>query len=343
MYRKFVLILFVFATFSISSLYAQTAEKEPFSRGAGKFVFTEYEPLKNRPITVYYYVPTKGDIKNMRVLFTMHGAERKGRIGVSIWRHFAERDGFIVISPEYNSKIYPGWAYQQGGVIRKRKVVPRERWTYSSIEPIFDYFKRITGSTAEVYDMWGHSAGGQFTHRFALAIPEARLNIAVAANPGTWTFPLIDGLPSKFDKGKVYGWNSSVKGTPMANEESIKRFLARKLYVHIGKLDTATSSKHFPKSKSALSQGKHRLARARNFYKTGKRVARRNGWEFNWEKVELKGVGHDGRGSVYGTWEKLENGRRRLSIDNYTTKSAYYLIFKKDQDTSQHSKKNKKR
>lgn len=88
---------------------------------------------------------------------------------------------------------------------------------------------------------------------------------------------------------KVYNWPFSVKNSPMATNEYLEKAFARRLYVHIGKLDTANSGGGISKL-----QGEHRLARGRNFYKTAKRVARKNHWNFNWEKVEVKNVGHSG-------------------------------------------------
>ncbi len=314
-----------------STTSAQQPERAPYSRGRGNFTFTEYEPLKEKPIQVYYYVPKKGDITKMRVLFAMHGAQRTSSPAIRAWRYFAEREGFIVIAPQYSKKFYREWEYQFGGVAHKGKVQPCEKWTYNSIEAIFDHFKKITGSTAEVYDMFGQSAGGQFTHRFALAMPKARLNIAVAANPGSWTFPLVNGLPSKTIDGKTYSYPYSVKGTPMANDEVLKRFFSCKLYIQIGKNDVATSGKYVPTKDNALSQGKHRLDRARNMYKVSKKLAKKNKWEFNWEKVEVKGVGHGTMGMVYGKYTEDANGKKRYSIDDYTKTSAYYLLFEKDE------------
>ncbi|MBE6181128.1 MAG: hypothetical protein E7148_00315 [Rikenellaceae bacterium] len=329
MIKKLILSFVAIVALATTSLYAQEKQEQLYHRGVGKFVFTEYAPLKNKPITVYYYIPKKGDIKNMRVLFSMHGAERSGKSGIAIWRKFAERDGFIVLSPEYIGKYYREWEYQFGGVARRGKVQPREKWTYNSIEAIFDHFKKHTGSTAEVYDMYGHSAGGQFTHRFALAMPDARLNIGVASNPGNWTFPLAEGLKSK-KTGKVYGWPYSVKGTPLAKDDVLKKYFSRKLYVQVGKLDTATIGKHVPKNDASLTQGKHRLDRGRNAYKTAKKVAKKNGWEFNWGKAEVKDMGHKGRGMAYG---KVNDGKTRYREDNYSKTGAYYLIFQKDKKT----------
>ncbi len=143
------------------SLTAATAQN-PFYRGAGDFVYTDYEPLKDKPVTVYFYIPTKGDIATMRVLFSMHGAERSGKIARDNWQDLAEADGFIVIAPEFSSQYYKENDYQFGGVFTDKtftELRPREQWTYSIIEPLFDYFVYHTNSLAEKYDMQGHSAG----------------------------------------------------------------------------------------------------------------------------------------------------------------------------------------
>lgn len=318
--RKFLLFLAVLLLSASMSLSAQE-QQSLYHRGNGSFLYTEYAPFKEKPITVYYYIPSHGDIKSMRVLFSMHDARRSGKTARAMWRKFAERDGFIVLAPEYSSKIYRGLdPYQHGNVMRRGKARPQEQWIYNTVEAIFDHFKKHTGSTAEVYDMHGHSAGGQFTHRFVMAMPNARLNIAVASNPGSVALPLVEGLRNA-ETGKVYNWPFSVKNSPMATNEYLEKAFARKLYVHIGKLDTANVGGGISKL-----QGEHRVARGRNLYKTAKRVARKNHWEFNWEKVEVKNVGHSGWGMVYGL---KHNKISEYSEDEYLKTSAYYLIYKK--------------
>ncbi|MBR4968872.1 MAG: hypothetical protein IKY57_01785 [Alistipes sp.] len=323
-----IIVCLVAVVVSATPLFAANQDsQELYHRGLGSFIYTEYEPLSELPIDVHYYIPTKGDIKGMRVLFAMHGAGRKPANAAKAWRKFAERDGFVVIAPGFSEEYYKSWQYQRGGVVYKGELQPREKWTYNTIEAIFDHFKKHTGSVAEVYDMYGHSAGGQFTHRFALAMPDARLNIAVAANPGTWTFPLINGLMG--DNGEVYSFPFSVKGTPMANEESIKKFFARKLYLQAGTEDVATSGKWVPTNEASLVQGQTRFERARNMYEVSKKLAKKKGWEFNWEKVEVKGVGHNSSGMIYGTFTEVD-GKKKYDINNITETSAYYLIFQKN-------------
>ena len=77
MFKKSISLLLAMLFVALATpSFAQENIQAPYKRGAGKFVFTEYAPLKDKPITVYYYIPTKGDIKTMRVLFVMHGAQR---------------------------------------------------------------------------------------------------------------------------------------------------------------------------------------------------------------------------------------------------------------------------
>jgi len=66
-------------------------------------------------------------------------------------------------------------------------------------------------------------------------------------------------------------------------------------------------------------------------YKVSKKLAKKNKWEFNWEKVEVKGIGHGTMGMVYGKYTEDANGKKKYSIDDYTKTSAYYLLYEKDE------------
>ena len=325
MMRKILFSLLLVAITSIAAIAQET-----WQRGEHSFVYTGYEPLADKPITVYYFVPSKGDIKTMRVLFSMHGAERKGAPYIETWRYFAEEEGVVVIAPEYTPEN--GWTsndYQLGGLYTDRKLTelnPPEKWTYNTIEAIFDYFKECTGNQAEKYDIHGHSAGGQFVHRLVLTLPNARIRLAVASNPSAWTYPLIDGL--KDEEGKVYGWPYSVKGTPFATEEHVKRYLAAPLIVHLGNADTKTDDPQLDKAKGALAEGPCRFDRGNAFFKASKQLAEEMKTTFAWQRVEVENVGHAGRSIVYGK-KTVVNGKNVFSIDDITTTGAYYLIYKK--------------
>ena len=99
----------VLAVLAFASLEATAQKKVKFIRGAGKIEnFTCYAPLADKPINLWYYIPTTGNIKKMPVLFSMHGAERSGRTQRGAWRNLAEEYGFIVLCPEFlHANGYP--------------------------------------------------------------------------------------------------------------------------------------------------------------------------------------------------------------------------------------------
>lgn len=315
----------LFLLLCLMFVLAGYSQGNPWHRGEGQFEY-EYEHLPGKKITVYFYIPSKGDIASMRVLFAMHGADRDGKVNRFVWQEFAEADGFVVIAPEYAKPQFLENDYQFGGVYSPEgELNPRERWTYNTVEDIFDLFRKWTGSRAEVYDIWGHSAGGQFVHRFTLAMPQARISTAVAANPGSWTFLSADGI--KGESGKIYGWPYSIHGTPFAERDILEKFFSRKLIVQLGNLDTEISGAHVPTDEAALAQGAHRFERGRNFYKESRALAKEMGVAFDWKKIEVEGIGHAGRGMTYGKY-RLVDGKRQYSIDYITRTGAYSLIYR---------------
>ena len=301
-------------------------EKEyDYKRGEDSFEYNPGGLFADRPVTVYTYIPETGDVTKMPILITLHGAERSGRNGIICWSEFAERDGFIVVSPEFSKSMYSENDYQFGGVTdpETHLLRPKAEWTYSIIEPLFDYIREKTGNTSETYHLQGHSAGGQFVHRFLLAVPDARVGTAVACNPGSWTW--VDPSGRIGETSDVFTWPYSVQGTPMADRNNLASFFARKFYVCLGSLDTDTTDSSLPKDKASMCQGKYRLERGRNFFAAAEKIAGSFGLPFSWELSIVDGIGHQGRGMVYG-----KKTGSSYSADNYSETAAYYLIFGKE-------------
>ena len=294
-------------------------------RGDNSFVYKKYTPLADKPVTVYYYIPTKGNIADMPVLFSMHGAERDGTIQRNAWKYFAEANEFIVIAPEYSHENgYAENDYQFGGVFKDSKfneLNPKEKWTYQTIEALFDYFKNETDSKVTTYNIFGHSAGGQFVHRFLLAMPEARVQTAVAANPGSWTFPYIDGILGTDDK--IYGWPYAVKNSPFNTESILTQFFSKKLWIQLGQLDIDENDSSLPKDAPSNAQGLHRLARGRFFYEETKRIAESLNTSYAFHIAEVADAGHSTLRMIYG--RAVSNP---TVISNTGTNCAFDLIFK---------------
>lgn len=318
-------ILALFAM--IVTCRGQVPEKVTFARGAGQCVYAAYEPLKDKPITLYYYIPTRGDIALMPVLFAMHGTKRHGNDARDAWRELAERYGFIVLSPEYSKKLFSTNEYNYGNVSKSTTEFtpqPHALWTYNTIETIFDFFRDATGNLSDKYDIWGHSAGGQFVQRFLLCMPEARVNRAVAANAGTWTFLATDGVRDR--DGKVYGWPFSIKETPFAEKENLKKFFARNFFVNIGTADINTTTSDFPNYPAAMAQGATRYARGENFYKNALEEAKMLKCRINWQKSEVRECGHSSKMMIYGKYE-MQNGKKVYHTDYFTHTGAFWLIY----------------
>lgn len=309
--------------------YGMPQEKtNVFKRGAGSIEYTAYDPLSKKPITLYYYIPTKGNIKEMSVLFSMHGAERKGDTQRNAWRNLAEEYGFIVLAPQFTqANGYPINDYQYGGVSESLDdfmLKPQETWTFQVIEKLFDYFKDSTGSISETYHMFGHSGGGQFVHRYLMLMPEARVGRAIVGNPGSYVFPKTSG-----DFVDSTGWPYSLKGTPFATDEYLAPFFKRDIIVMAGTLDTASVPSHLA-AHYPVVQGPHRYARAWNFFNTAQSIALENDYEFNWQIVDVPEVGHSNSGMLYGNPRVRSSlnvdGQRVYNNEDLTDIGAFSLL-----------------
>lgn len=326
-----IIILFS-ASCSNSSSSGDTSEFAPGKipkdgvmqiRGGGNFQYAKYPPLAHKPLTVHYYLPSWGELDYMPVLFTMHGAERSGLNQINVWKYLAEANGIIVIAPEFSKENgYSENDYQFGGIFTSAtfsSLRPLEEWTYCLLEALFDYVKNETGNLSDRYYLFGHSAGGQFVHRFLLAMPDARVNRAVAANPGSWTFPLSEGFAETDSQN--YGWPYSIRNVPFSSEENLRRFFMRELYVQIGTEDIVQDA-YFPMDNASMAQGNTRFERAHAFYKCCQDVAKKLSTALRIELVEVEGAGHSSAQMVYG------NATVSLpQTDARETGNAFDLLF----------------
>lgn len=282
------------------------------SYGKSSVVWSGYGPYGCRPVTVWLYIPFSADVSTMPVLFAMHGADRNAEYQVDSWGEVAEDKGIAVIAPCLDRAGYPSLEYQFGGVSSSEySYVPRppESYTYNMVEALFDWFRAQTGNRTETYDIWGHSAGGQFTHRMLLFMPQARVNRAVCSNSGFYTVPDSGGLVGS--DGLVYDWPYSLRYVSSTESgertysavdiEHLKTYFSRDMTVHLGTADLASSraeDSSFPDQPGAMAQGVNRYERGRFFYARSKEIAEGLNLPFNWKIAEVKGVGHNSRGMV---------------------------------------------
>lgn len=274
----FFLLMTPFITFT-QNLSANTT---------GLFTYIPEVPLNNKNIRVFYHIPN-GDISKMPILFSFHGANRNAEDYRDYWVSMANANGFMVFSPEFSSSNFSGGdAYNLANIFvdgdnpSPQTFNPQNEWTFSIIDPLFEYIKSDISGTQEKYNAWGHSAGSQFLQRFVLYLPESKLDIAVCSNAGWYTVPenSVD-FPYGINKGQLPNTN-------------IEKAFAKKVYVHLGKNDNNPNASGLRRNAVVdAQQGTHRLERGQYFFNTSKAVSQNLNYTFHWEKIEVNNVAHN--------------------------------------------------
>ncbi|MCL2414807.1 MAG: hypothetical protein FWC94_06095 [Bacteroidales bacterium] len=263
-------------------LRPQQKAPEFFTETTGVTAFY-YAPL-NTYINVFYHIPEGVDKRTAPIFFSIHGTLRNADDYRDFFIEKSNALGFMVFAPEFrNEGLFAGAPGYNLGRVHDEfgQLRPREEWTFSIIEPLFDFIVEDLGSRQTRYDIYGHSAGSQFVHRFLFFIPEARVNRAIAANAGWYTLP---DFTVEFPFG--------LKNTPVT-EESLKKAFAQRLYVALGTEDNDPADPHLRRCQETDKQGLHRFDRGLYFWNNA--LQNSVGIPFNWEKVIIEGVAHSGR------------------------------------------------
>ncbi len=265
------LFFFALLILSVSSIVAQA-----IPMGASSVVYEN----NGEPLTLFTYKPA--NYKDGPILVVFHGVRRNAED----YRNFAitmgDRFNAIIVAPTFDSIRFPSARYQRGGIMKKDKVETQEKWTYSMIPGMVAYIRKIENKLTLPYYLIGHSAGGQFLVRMAAFLPGEAKRI-VAANPGSDLFPT---------KEQPFGYGFGGLPEELSNDTVLKAYLAAPLTLYLG-TDDIRPEHNFDESAKGMIQGKSRLERGRNCYAFAKALAEKNGWAFNWRKVETPGIDHD--------------------------------------------------
>lgn len=270
-----VLVIFSFLLFT-KPVFAQLAD------GSGVIEFSESKILKGASMKIFYYKP-KGDVKDIPILFVMHGVLRNADSYRDNWINLAEKYKILVVVPEFSQKDFPGSRYYNLGNLKTKAgaINPESIWSYSLIDPIFDCVVKITNSNQLKYDLFGHSAGSQFVHRFFLFKENTRANRVVTANAGGYT--ALD-----FDTDFPYG----IKDMGF-NDKKLKTILSKELLIQLGEEDTDPNHINLNRDAAAMKQGSYRLERGKYFFEVAKAQAKRLNVDFKWKIRTVQGAGHE--------------------------------------------------
>ena len=281
---KRVILAMAMVVFSACAAGAQGTRLSLGLQGTGSFVFTDLKGNADRPLAVWYYTPAACR-RTRQILIVMHGVHRTARTYRNDWITCANQYRFLLIVPEFSAEAYPGnHSYNYGNTFdTKRHPLPKEQWTYSAIEHLFDQVKAMTGNQSATYYLYGHSAGGQFVHRMMMFLPEARVQMAIATNPGHYLMPSFN---EKYPNG--------LKASGIGGEQ-LKAAFAKNLVILIGEQDTDEDDPDLAKTEAAMAQGNNRWERAHTFFGAAQMVASDLGAKFNWTLRSVPGAHHSDR------------------------------------------------
>jgi hypothetical protein len=281
MIRQVAVIILTLITLSCSS-FQNRPDGNLIRQGAGDFTFSDTRGNPDKPIRVWYYQPAKFSV-DMPVLFVMHGAKRDAQRYRDEWIQYAEKYGFLLIAPEFSHKYYPGKReYNEGNLFdRLENPIPENDRAFMVIEHLFDFIKEATRNQSMSYDIYGHSAGGQFVQRLILFKTDARIRMAIAANPGVYVFPIYS---EKYPFG--------IRNSGMTPDH-LRAAFARDFMLLLGEKDVNDDDKNLSRTSDALEQGYNRFERGNNFYDSAKNEASRLGMIFNWKLTTVPGAAHN--------------------------------------------------
>lgn len=258
---------------------AEQAGEAGFDRGR----FDLDVPFLDGVVRVWTYRPRTAT-PDSRIVMVMHGQSRNADDYRDGWVDLAESLDLIIVAPEFDRVSFPtsreynlGWMFEEGGGPRSS-----EAWSFQVVGLAFDAAVRRFGSRRTTYSMFGHSAGGQFVHRYMMFMPAERVELAVSANAGWYTLP-------NFDQPFPWGLDRSA-----ADEAGLAAYLQKPLVVLLGEEDTDTRHRSLNRDPEVMPQGPHRFARGRNFFALGQAQAERLGVPFGWTLQTVPGVAHSG-------------------------------------------------
>jgi predicted esterase len=261
----------------------ETTEVRPLKNGKDAFVMYAYRDSKKKSIRVWTFKPDNW-VDNDKIVFVMHGGGRNAEDYLNAWQDIGKEHNLLVIAPEFENPLsnYTTNDYQDGNLFTFFGTKnAKEKWAFQVIENIFDHIKNTNNITNSNYNIFGHSAGGQFVHRMMLFYPESRVKTAIAANPGLYTF---------IDPSIEYPYG--IKNIELENDK-VKKAFEKQFVLMTGELDNSPELGTFTSTDLAMKQGNNRLERGAYFFEHSKEFAIKNKFTFNWKIYTVKNVGHD--------------------------------------------------
>jgi hypothetical protein len=287
-YKALLVMLFILACDSSSDDGPEiNPDFNENTTGSGVFEFNYTSESTTKTLRVFYHIPNS-KTPSTKILMVFHGNNRNASDYRNALIAKSDEYNFIVITPEFSEANFPGGdqynlgnVYVDGDNPTANTLNPEDEWTFSIVEPLFDYVKTKIGNTNNSYNMFGHSAGAQFAHRLMMFKPNNRAMSSVISAAGWYTFPdeTVD-FPYGFDKS-------------ILQNSAINLLLSKDITVQIGENDNNPNAAGLRRNDIVDLQGTNRLDRAVNFYDFCEERAQILNADFNWSFSLRPNADHD--------------------------------------------------
>ena len=276
----------------------------PISAGESISCIRERTGMNQDALCLYYYCPCRWTEKDA-VFIAFHGFGRNGAEYCKALRKLAEERNMLIVCPELTERKYPGaeW-YQEGGIMdTDGHIREKEERTFSAADRIVAEVKNRTQAAGKII-LFGHSAGGQFVHRWALLGGKKNVDVIAVANSGWFTMP---------DRDIDYPYG--IKNVGITDEELAEAF-AKPVILFMGGNDVGRKPP-FRDTPEADAQGMNRMERCTKYFHQCRAKAEELQVPFLWKLETVEGVAHQGvkmaeGAAAYIFGKSSEDGNRRV-------------------------------
>lgn len=271
-------------------LAAAGSARAELPAGAGEYAFRNADT--GQSVQVYYYKPD-GYTADTSVLVLLHGIKRNAQTYRDDWADIAQQHKLMVLAPVFTREAYRGAnGYNLGNVFHavsnaevRGKVKPAARnpaaqWSFALPDAVFADFRQRESTSQKGYTLYGHGAGAQFAHRYALFQPHSHACRIIAANSGWYTYPDASA-----------DWPYGLRDLPDVTQSQVDAYLAAPLFLMLGDADVHKEGV-MRKTDGAQAQGPDRKTRGERFYTRAQQLAKQHSATFDWQLKHVADAGH---------------------------------------------------
>lgn len=252
--------------------------------GESTYFLSEKKGACQYAIPVYYFRPATWT-KEQPVFIAFPGYTRNAKGFAKRLEELAVKYNMLIASPEFSTAKYPGaCSYQEGNMTdaddSTGHIQERKQWNFDTVDRLVLAIRKRTHAKGKIL-LFGHSAGGQFMHRYSLFSEHCTADAILCANAGWFTMP-----------DRTIPFPYGMKDLPVSDKDLARAF-ARPVTMLMGSLDISRK-KPFRDTPEADAQGMNRMERCTHYFHSCQKKAQELGVPFRWQLQVVDNAAHEG-------------------------------------------------